>query len=330
MKIHFNIGRQSERERFVEGITKWLGYEREVTEDGILVIGMVQIDKENNLTIADEMEDETAERLLQYLYDEGFESNLSYKFDDEPQAEECEDEEPVAQVDEGEKAETDVDAEETGGKTEEIPEVYLMADFNFESVDITKDAEVQRTPYEEKVKEKSVIIQPKEVIPTSQEIGYSLPPIDKNAKYSNTERSRREVRFNHTTREIIEDLKKKYSAGKRVELVKMDDPQAPPVKTHGTVRHVDDIGTIHVEWDNGSSLGVVFGDDDCRLLVTINDSIKQQILKIRDTGLTNMFDSKYVQWLANFCGYFELVCFIEDNVADYVKFITAGRVGDYA
>lgn len=310
MKIHFNIGGQSERERFVEGITKWLGYEREATEDGILVIGKVQIDKENNLTFADEMEDETAERLLQYLYDEGFESDLSYKFDDEPQAEESEPTEPT---------------EET-----ETIEHYSMDDFHFEDVDITKDADIERKPYEKKVKEKSVIIQPKEVIPTSQEIGYSLPPIDKNAKYSNTERSRREVRFNHTTREIIEDLKKKYSAGKRVELVKMEDPQAPPLKTHGTVRYVDDIGTIHVEWDNGSSLGVVFGDDDCRLLVTINDSIKQQILKIRDTGLTNMFDSKYVQWLANFCGYFELVCFIEDNVTDYVKFITAGRVGDYA
>ena len=94
MKIHFNIGRQSERERFVEEITRWLGYEREVTEDGILVIGKVQIDKENNLTFADEMEDETVERLLQFLYDEGFESDLSYKFDDEPQADES-DEDPT-------------------------------------------------------------------------------------------------------------------------------------------------------------------------------------------------------------------------------------------
>ena len=89
-------------------------------------------------------------------------------------------------------------------------------------------------------------------------------------------------------------------------------------------------GTIHISWDSGSSLGVIFGEDDCRPLVTMSDRIKEQILKIRATGITNMFDTKYVQWLANFCGYFELVCFIEDNVSDYVKFICEGRVGDYA
>ena len=44
----------------------------------------------------------------------------------------------------------------------------------------------------------------------------------------------------------------------------MEDPQAPPIGTLGTVKAVDDIGTIHVAWDNGSSLGVVLGVDDCR------------------------------------------------------------------
>ena len=44
----------------------------------------------------------------------------------------------------------------------------------------------------------------------------------------------------------------------------MDDPQAPPIGTKGTVTHVDDIGTIHVAWDNGSSLGVAYGVDFCR------------------------------------------------------------------
>ena len=47
-------------------------------------------------------------------------------------------------------------------------------------------------------------------------------------------------------------------------LAEMDDTQAPPVGTRGTVIAVDDIGTIHVRWDNGSSLGVVFGEDLCR------------------------------------------------------------------
>jgi hypothetical protein len=61
-------------------------------------------------------------------------------------------------------------------------------------------------------------------------------------------------------------LRDEYPQGCRVELVKMDDVQAPPAGTCGTVAYVDDIGTIHLKWDNGSSLGVVFGEDVCRKL----------------------------------------------------------------
>lgn len=59
-------------------------------------------------------------------------------------------------------------------------------------------------------------------------------------------------------------LKNGFPPGTRVELLRMDDDEAPPVGTLGTVIAVDDIGTIHVEWDNGSNLGLVFGIDDCR------------------------------------------------------------------
>ena len=62
-------------------------------------------------------------------------------------------------------------------------------------------------------------------------------------------------------RQKISYRKDKYKHGDRVELVKMDDIQAPPVGTHGTVRFVDDIGTVHVSWDNGSSLGAAMGAD---------------------------------------------------------------------
>ena len=65
-------------------------------------------------------------------------------------------------------------------------------------------------------------------------------------------------------RETIERLRKDYPAGCRVELVHMDDPQAPPAGTKGTVTGVDDIGTIHVRWDNGCGLGVAYGEDSCR------------------------------------------------------------------
>lgn len=64
--------------------------------------------------------------------------------------------------------------------------------------------------------------------------------------------------------EIIEHLRERFPRGCRVELVRMDDPQAPPIGTRGTVIGVDDIGTIHVSWDNGSGMGVAYGEDDCR------------------------------------------------------------------
>ena len=65
---------------------------------------------------------------------------------------------------------------------------------------------------------------------------------------------------------ILESLRKKYPKGARVELVKMDDVQAPPIGTKGTVVGVDDIRSIMVNWDNGSSLNVVFSEDAVKIL----------------------------------------------------------------
>ena len=59
-------------------------------------------------------------------------------------------------------------------------------------------------------------------------------------------------------------LRETYKEGDKVELVHMDDMQAPPPGTKGTVRCVDDTGTIHVNWETGSSLGVLYGADSCR------------------------------------------------------------------
>ena len=65
---------------------------------------------------------------------------------------------------------------------------------------------------------------------------------------------------------ILESLRKKYPKGTRVELVKMDDVQAPPIGTKGTVIGVDDIGSIMVSWDSGSSLNVVYGEDVIKVI----------------------------------------------------------------
>lgn len=64
--------------------------------------------------------------------------------------------------------------------------------------------------------------------------------------------------------ETVKRLRESFPPGSRIELVQMDDSQAPPVGTLGTVEGVDDIGTIHVNWDNGSGLGVAFGEDVCK------------------------------------------------------------------
>ena len=68
--------------------------------------------------------------------------------------------------------------------------------------------------------------------------------------------------MNMPSQQVIEMLRKNYPEGTRVELVSMDDPYAKlPKGTQGTVDLVDDMGTIHVSWDNRSRLGVVFGED---------------------------------------------------------------------
>ena len=64
-------------------------------------------------------------------------------------------------------------------------------------------------------------------------------------------------------RETVERLRWEYPVGCRVELVQMDDVQAPPIGTKGTVRCVDDIGSIMVRWDNGCGLSVAYGEDMC-------------------------------------------------------------------
>ncbi|MFV0503743.1 MAG: DUF4314 domain-containing protein [Lachnospirales bacterium] len=68
------------------------------------------------------------------------------------------------------------------------------------------------------------------------------------------------------SKEIIQMHRKKYPAGTRVELVEMDDIQAPEVGTKGTVWGVDDTGSIMVQWDNGSGLHVIYGVDKCKIV----------------------------------------------------------------
>ena len=83
----------------------------------------------------------------------------------------------------------------------------------------------------------------------------------------------------------LKQLKEHYPQGTRVELVHMNDPYntklVPGCK--GTVCGVGDIGTIHVNWDCGSSLGIVYGEDSCR---------KLNVVKTTCYGETKIWDSR--------------------------------------
>ncbi len=74
--------------------------------------------------------------------------------------------------------------------------------------------------------------------------------------------------MNFPSSEIVARLRREYPKGCRVELISMNDPYntrlVPGCK--GTVTGVDDIGTIHVNWDCGSGLGVAWGEDFCKRL----------------------------------------------------------------
>ena len=67
-------------------------------------------------------------------------------------------------------------------------------------------------------------------------------------------------------KEELKRLREMYPKGTRVVLLEMDDPQAPPIGTKGTVRYVDDAVGIGVNWDNGSSLSTIYGVDRIKKL----------------------------------------------------------------
>ena len=68
------------------------------------------------------------------------------------------------------------------------------------------------------------------------------------------------------SREQIAALRQKYPAGTMVQLLSMEDAQAPPPRTLGEVQGVDDAGQILVHWQTGSSLNLLPGVDSFRIL----------------------------------------------------------------
>ena len=68
------------------------------------------------------------------------------------------------------------------------------------------------------------------------------------------------------SKETVARIRARFPLGTRVQLLEMDDPQAPPIGTRGTVRWVDDAASLCVDWDNKSTLNVAFGQDRVRIV----------------------------------------------------------------
>jgi hypothetical protein len=60
---------------------------------------------------------------------------------------------------------------------------------------------------------------------------------------------------------MVNMYKEMYPQGTRIELIHMEDAQAVPPGTKGTVEFVDDMGQIHMKWDNGRTLALIPGED---------------------------------------------------------------------
>lgn len=126
-------------------------------------------------------------------------------------------------------------------------------------------------------------------------------------------------------REMVAYIKKEFPVGTRVRLLAMDDAQAPPVGTLGTVTAVDDVGHLLMSWDSGGSLSLLYGVDSFEKVPVMSDKVRDQVLAIRATGRTNMFDTNAVQIIADEMRFYELVVFIEEHKDKYVHFILTGE-----
>lgn len=98
----------------------------------------------------------------------------------------------------------------------------------------------------------------------------------------------------------VSSMKKIFTHGLRIKLESMRDPYAVPDGTFGTVDYVDDAGQIHMNWDNGSSLALIYGEDifqiipdDCGTKFVIKGFIKNKPVYYKNTSNEILWGSEW-------------------------------------
>lgn len=87
-------------------------------------------------------------------------------------------------------------------------------------------------------------------------------------------------------RRFAQRMKDNYPPGTRIMLLQMgDDPRPVEPNTRGTVRAVDDMGTLHCDFDNGRQLGIVPGEDSFRRLTEQELAEEQEMSETQDFGM---------------------------------------------
>lgn len=64
----------------------------------------------------------------------------------------------------------------------------------------------------------------------------------------------------------VEEIKNKYKVGDRIKLICMDDDFAVPSGTCGTIDFIDDEGQIHIDWENGRTIPLIYGVDKFEII----------------------------------------------------------------
>ena len=119
-----------------------------------------------------------------------------------------------------------------------------------------------------------------------------------------------------------EELLAKYPPGTIVELTApLRDPYVKlTTGDRAEIKGADDFGHLLCRWHNGSTLNIVPGDE-FREITRFTDEMKELLLRIRDSAVTNMFDINTVQRIAFENEWYELVTFLEADRGAYALWV---------